>query len=423
MNYYKAFQDIFLEIDKKFFNLSEKEILLSKEVKLVANLIPRWFEVIKKGFRNHEKEAFRTLKHIFKTLKVYFSLYNKQFQSNVHKDNLVFIRNELTTIYDFNPLVFPLILLFHDIGRPFNRTWHTLESKKIVQKYSLLHKFNLNDLEKNVILTVIEQHLLIGTIFTGESSYLGGLSLWNSIKKLDSSLSDEIIELTFKSLRIFTVIDIWGYEYSTIYDHYFKYYTKISDNLVDTLKNARNINTKFQEEFLEKELTNLDIQNLQWRIACSLRVFQFINTEDYLTKDFYYSKIEEGLRKSAMNWEEFKRKLGNNNPKIQFKYALPIMMILAMEKFKRKPIDENSNIKPNLFQFWIECCEKLDNVINKRTKLKSSLFYYVFELPRTWFLKDKYIIKVRSNRLIDQIKQGKFVFNKKIYGYILHISI
>ncbi|MGM0470084.1 MAG: hypothetical protein ACQERB_14895, partial [Promethearchaeati archaeon] len=307
--------------------------------------------------------------------------------------------------------------------RPFNRTWHNIESKKIIQNNSLLAKFNLCEIEKHIILTVIEQHLLLGTIFTGESSYLGSISLWNSIKNLGINLSDADMDLIFKLLYSFTLIDIWGYEYSKIYDHYFNHYFEIRQHLAKIFKKTWDLNKEIQEGFLQKELSKLDFKNFKWRIACSLRIFQFVNTKDYLTRDFYFSKIEEGLRKSNMRWESFEENLGQNHPKIQFKYALPIMMILASETFKRKSIEKNAEIHPEIFQFWIESCKKLDKFISKNKDLISPLCYYVFNLPRTWFLDKKYIDLVRNQGFIIKIKKNDFQFNQEIFGYLLNIQI
>jgi len=422
-NIHKAFQNFFLDFDENFFNLASEKIIRSKEIKLFSHIVPKWFEIFKKGINSDQNEVFRTLKHTIRTLYVYYSIMNNQFECDIKETNIKLLKNQLEKIYNYNSQLFPLILLFHDIGRPFNRTWHNIESKKIIQNNSLLDKFNLGENEKYIILTVIEQHLLLGTIFTGESSYLGSISLWNSINNLGTNLSNADMDLIFNSLYCFTLIDIWGYEYSTIYDHYFDHYSEIRQHLANIFKKAWDLNKNIQEDFLQIELSKLDFNNLKWRIACSLRIFQFVNTKDYLTRDFYFSKIEEGLQKAKMGWEKFEKILGQNHPKIQFKYALPIMMILATEKFKRKSIEKNAETHPKIFQFWKLSCEKLNKFLSKNNELISPLCYYVFNLPRTWFSEKKYIDLVKSRQFIINIKKNDFQFNREIFGYLLNIQI
>jgi hypothetical protein len=175
--------------------------------------------------------------------------------------------------------------------------------------------------------------------------------------------------------------------------------------------------------YLNGKLSEIDRNNLKWRIACSLRIFQFINTKKNLTSQFYYSKVEEGLRNLNMKWEEFERKLGKVHPRIQFKYSLSIMMILAMETFQRTSIDNNFHISPDIFRFWIECCGKVQNNINDFKQLKSPLFYFVFDLPRTWFFEEKYLKKIKSVKFTQRIRQNEILYNNDIFGYLIHIKL
>ncbi|TXT63434.1 MAG: hypothetical protein BAJALOKI3v1_370014 [Promethearchaeota archaeon] len=420
---YVELHEIFLSLDQDFFRLSDEEVFNSKEFRLISQIYPGWGKIMKEGFNRDKAEATRTIKHIFKTVKVYFQIMKNVYKSNVHKSNLNLVKSQLTEIHQSNPLLFPLILLLHDIARPFNRTWHPLESKKIIQRFSLLQKFNLSELEKRIILVVIEQHLLIGTIFTGEASYLGGISLWNSLENLGKFLSEKVVDVIFKCLKAFTVIDIWGYDYSTIYDHYFDYYSQICRTLSETFKETYHTKRDLRMTYLNGKLSEIDRNNLKWRIACSLRIFQFINTKKNLTSQFYYSKVEEGLRNLNMKWEEFERKLGKVHPRIQFKYSLSIMMILAMETFQRTSIDNNFHISPDIFRFWIECCGKVQNNINDFKQLKSPLFYFVFDLPRTWFFEEKYLKKIKSVKFTQRIRQNEILYNNDIFGYLIHIKL
>ncbi|MBD3194838.1 MAG: hypothetical protein GF317_07280 [Candidatus Lokiarchaeota archaeon] len=420
---YDKLKEIFLSIDSSFFKLPDSEFLNSNEADLVFQMFPEYYRIIRKSFDIDEEEAIRTLKHTFKTLQVYFLILSDNFESNLTNDKFGCIREELKEIADLNPIIFPLILLLHDIGRPFNRTWHTIESKNMIYHNSLLDGFDLEELEKIIVLIVIEHHLLIGTIFTGESSYLGSISLWKSIAELEHSLSGESIDIIFQCLSVFTIIDIWGYDYSTIYDHYFDYYTNIRLNLAQIFKEVNYRKDLSGMKILEEKLAQLDHQNLKWRIACSLRIFQFIDTKPYLTKRFYFRKIEEGLEQLGMNWKQFESRLGNYCSRIQFKYTLGIMMILAMNEFKRNPIDKSFKIESNIFNFWIECSKIIYMFLKRNEQQKSPLFYYVFDLPRTWFLQDYYRERIKKPLLIEKIKKSNFDYNHEIFGYINKIKI
>ncbi|MEJ2296681.1 MAG: hypothetical protein P8Y23_18185, partial [Candidatus Lokiarchaeota archaeon] len=69
------------------------------------------------------------------------------------------------------------LLLYHDIGRPFNKEWHTFESAKMIQEDISLLTSEIPQKYIKILLGVIKNHLLIGTIFTGESSYGGAIAL------------------------------------------------------------------------------------------------------------------------------------------------------------------------------------------------------------------------------------------------------
>ena len=70
----KALKTIFLDFNVNFFNLAKEEILRSKEIQIFSQIVPKWFEIFKKGFNRDQNEAFRTLKHTIRTLYVYYSI-------------------------------------------------------------------------------------------------------------------------------------------------------------------------------------------------------------------------------------------------------------------------------------------------------------------------------------------------------------
>jgi len=64
--------------------------------------------------------------------------------------HLTFLQN-LLNLYDFHPDFFPLLLLFHDIGRPFNREWHTYESAEMIKDPSFFSDINLTETQLTIL--------------------------------------------------------------------------------------------------------------------------------------------------------------------------------------------------------------------------------------------------------------------------------
>ena len=422
-DYYQKLEKIFIGSELDIWQISEKDLINSEEIKKLSILFPKWYDLVKKGIEQNRNEAFRTLRHTFHTLYNYFSIINNQFEKNIDKKNILLLKNQLRELYEFQPLYFPLILLYHDLSRPFNRTWHTIESEKLIREHHFLDRFNLSKSIQKLILTSIKHHLLIGTIFTGESSYYGSIALYSDLIDGDKQISNHYIQILFQTLKFFTFIDIWGYYYSQIYNHYFDYYDKICVNLTEVFTTCFKFEKEgTQKNYLEKSLFRLDTQNLKWRIACSLRIFQFITVKPYLTKDFYYSKIEEGLALIGKNWEQFQKSLGENHSRIQFKYTLPLMMVLSMKEFRREPIDESITVQDDIFSFWSACSQTVRKFISKHPDSKSNLFYYVFDFPRSWFFNSEYREKIKKN-VIKILSSAKFSFDSTLSDYIVNINL
>jgi hypothetical protein len=421
--YYHKIKNIFKDLKLDIWSISEDNLFTSKKVLRLANLFPEWFNILKKGFQNDRKEALRTLKHTIHTLFVYFSIMNKTFTKDVNKGNIIKLRRLLIKLHEYNPVFFPLILLYHDLSRPFNRTWHNIKSEELINQNQLLTKYNLSKSVKQLIRLVIKHHLLIGTIFTGESSYFGSISLYSDLIDNNKKISTAQIRILFDTLKAFTFIDIWGYNYANIYDHYFHYYNEICNNLSGAFQNYFSLrNENHQKKSLNKILFQLDYQNLKWRISGSLRIFQFVSTQSYLTENFYYSKIKQGLTKIGKNWVQFRRSLGQNHPRIQLKYALPLLMILSTNNFKRGPIKESIRVQEDIFNFWTLCANKVRKTISSLPHSKNNLFYFIFDLPQHWFFDLEFRKDIKKN-ILKKILFSSFSFNECISENIITIRI
>ena len=383
--------------------------------------MPKWDRILQKGLQLDKEETYRTIRHIFRSIYVYFSIQNDQFLEELKFNFKEFLRSNLNDFYDTHPDILIYILLYHDIGRPFNKEWHTFESAKIIEKNDLFLNSEIPQKYITILTGVIRHHLLLGTIFTGESSYVGALILLKDQKLKMIWESKEDTELLLRLLLIFTIIDILGYDYSKIFDHYLHYYLEIKDNLQNGFNLIRTLKSpEKKEEALFSFFYKLDKKNLKWRIACSLRIFQFITINSELTENFYYRKIEQGLEEIGSNWQLFKERLGNTHSLIQFKYTLPLMMILASGSFSRTPIDNNFIVNKKIFQFWEVCTSKvIKNIIHKN---RVTLWNIIFQFPRNWFRDIDFLKLLRSESLFALIERARPVFDDSLSAYHLYIG-
>ena len=418
---YLNLERLFESLDLSFCDSQASNILISNEFSTFRQIIPKWDNLIQQGFKIDKEETQRTIKHIFRSLYIYFSIQNDQFEINIGSKFKNFLKLNLTSVYDIHPDLFIYILLYHDIGRPFNRVWHTFESVKIMNDSDINLKKKIPQKYINILFGVIKYHLLLGTIFTGESSYLGAIILLRDKRLQDVWESSEKTELFFQILLLFTVIDILGYEYSKIFNHYLHYYLMIKDNLVNSFNHIRTIkNPDEKERTLFNILHKLDKENLKWRIACCLRIFQFVSTKPNLTEDFYFRKIDEGLEKIGSNWQLFKRKLSKVHPLIQYKYALPLMMILASGSFFRSPIDKDFIVDSNIYRFWEVCTSK----VKKNTLYydRTNLWNIIFQFPRNWFQNLNFLNIFRAEKLFFLIDITKPTLEPSFSTYQLYIN-
>ena len=116
-------------------------------MKRLRNLLPEWSNIIYNGLKYDETETFRTIRHIFRSLWTFYAIMNGNFESNVKKENINSLQKDLEKVSRFQSDFFPLLLIYHDIGRPFNREWHTFESAKIVQQGKMFQSFNLSTIQ------------------------------------------------------------------------------------------------------------------------------------------------------------------------------------------------------------------------------------------------------------------------------------
>ena len=373
---------------------SAKNLKDSKEYQELLSIFPNLRQVFQQGQIEDDFEFRRTIQHIFRVFKVYFLIKDKMhFHKTLSQDSIGKISEKIASVNEFSELIIPLILMYHDIGRFFNKRNHPHESYLMISEQNLLDSYGLSEIEKLLISKVIQYHLLFATIYTGESTFFGIYSLVNDeeFRKLNSheGLYNRFIDL----LEVFTWIDILGYSYARLYDHYSKYYDEINFKLKHVLGSLPDKNKAL------KSALDYSQEWIEWRIAGGLRIFQFVDTQPYLTTEFYYNKLKESIMEcnldliNGIDWEMIKKQFLIHSCKIQVKYALGLLMLLAFGDFSRSRITEDRKISSNLILFWI----LLSKEIAVRSKESDDSYLwniYLLGLPN-WFK----LNKSRKNKL------------------------
>jgi hypothetical protein len=264
----------------------------------------------------------------------------------------------------------------------------------------LLEAFELSNVEKLLIRKLIHYHLLIATIYTGESTFYGIYSLFNDSEFIKLISNKYIIDRFIDLLEVFTYIDILGYFYTKIFDHYIKYYSEISSKLKNILYIWPN-----NELALEKA-KKYSQERLEWRLAGALRIFQFVETKPHLTEEFYYAKLKESIKNSnnelfsELNWNLIKDQYLTHSYKIQMRYSLALLMILAFGSFQRMGLKINTGVSHKLLLFWT----LLSKEINLRSKNNHKSLWNIFlEGMPHWSKIDKSFIEILNNDTIESL--------------------
>jgi len=402
-----------------------QQVELSELYRVIISTFPNLQEIMLAGKNKNQQEFSRTVKHIFRSIKVYFLISeNKFFHKTLSPEALLQLSRKLKIIESENSNLVPLIIIYHDIGRFIRKRDHPFQSYKLVSQKQLLEPYALSMIDELLIKKVIQYHLLIATIFTGESTFLGTLSLLND-PEIESLLSHNLYrELFIDILEMFTFIDILGYSYAQIFDHYLKYYLEINNILKIILKNWNN---KKKASTYAFEISKVW---LDWRIAGALRIFQFVGTEPYLTTTFYYNVIKSSIVITKNNlirnldWENIVKKYLFETCKVQIKYGLGFLMILAFGKFSRARLKPDTSISCHLILFWILLSKEMKRRANGNNKI---LKWNVYILGvKNWFgLSLEQISKIKEDLLQNVIENGTHEFDgeKKEYNFYIDFSL
>ena len=417
----KDLQNIFNKITLKDID-SLNDIVDSKIFLDFNSYYPNLKEVLAFGNERDPQEFNRTVKHIFRVIKVFLLIQNGNFSYPGFSNNSINqIIAKIKSISDFNIDLMPIILVYHDIGKFIRKRDHPQQSFSLISEKGLLNPYKLNKKIQILIEKVIQYHVLFATIYTGESTYYGTYSLIHDNDLVDLMSESIYLDLFIDCLEVFTYIDILGYSYSQIFDHYIKYYDEINLKLKQILSLLPNIDSA-----LDKALF-YSCSWIEWRIAGALRIFQFISTQPYLTQEFYFEKLKSSMYsipndvQTVVNWENLVRNDLRESCRIQIKYGLAFLMILAFGSFQRATFNQNVEISHNLISFWII----LTKEILKRSQEDTKAPWNVYILGiKNWFsIPSKALIKINIPFIRNLISNAKSEYNKIINEYFLNLDL
>jgi hypothetical protein len=421
----KKLQNLIDKIDLNWCDNPGKELQNTESYKTLISIFPNLQQLHQKWIKSDQFEFNRTMRHIFRCFKIYFLLKeNNLIYNSLTAGSLQKLQKKIEKFANLNEFFFPLIIMYHDIGRYIDRKTHTLQSSELIQKEAFFEDFGLSPIEKMFLRKLIEYHLLLATIYTGESTFFGILPLLNDTEfiELISHQDKRYAGLFFELLETFTYIDVLGYPYSQIYDHYLNYYEDISKKLNNIL------NLWPDHEKILALAKHYSIDWTDWRLAGALRIFQFVDTKQHLTKNFYYSVLQASIRPicekrgKIFNWNSIKDTYLSNIYKLQMHYALPLLMLLAFKEFKRASLKENQEVSPDLLLFWI----LLSAEVTRRGLHEKEVVINVYfeKLPFWSEITKEFINKLEISKLNLIIKSGNIEFdkNKKEYNFILDFS-
>jgi hypothetical protein len=411
---------LFEQIDLNWCDNPGKEIQITENYARLLAIFPNLQELNQEWINSDNFEFNRTMRHIFRCLKIYYLLKEgKLTYDSLSHECHERLRDKIQRFTAQNELLLPILLMYHDIGRFVDRAAHTYHSADLIVKRGLLDCFKLSEMEKLVLRKTIEYHLLLATIYTGESTFFGILSLLNDNEFIQilAPKNKKYISFFTDFLEIFTYIDVLGYPYSKIFDHYLTYYEAINNTLKTILRLWPN------REKIISEAKTYSLQWNDWRLAGALRIFQFINTEPHLTEEFYFTALKESIRSECedrgvnFDWDSIKSTYLSNIYKFQVKYALPLLMLLAFGEFKRAQIEKK--VSANLLKFWIS----LSTEINNRELNAECVWNIYFEKMPFWSdITQGFIEKLEIDKLKSIIKAATVKFDDKRKEYDLFLD-
>ena len=350
--------DFTQQISLGWINQYAGEIDCTREYQHLLSLFPPLSELFKQGKQEDPAEFGRTVDHTFHTIAVLNQISQQCFtESGLNQDELQPVYTLTNSMTSNSPLIMPLILWLHDIGKLRDKRHHTEKSAELVSSMELMKGWGMDQALVLLITKVIQYHLLVGTLYSGEISYLSFRIMIEDHEFIPILQDSRLRELFIDALILFTMIDIWGYPYNSqaISAAMIRNYLSIAQELRYVLGRGED------KKETNGRLISIAQQSTDWRLACYLRAFSHLGTKPYLTPEFYQEKLIQGagvfLGKSLSRnaWLVFKNDRLDKFYQIQFKYALGLLCLLSfesLENFRQGCIPE-TQVNPNLFKLLV----------------------------------------------------------------------
>jgi len=415
-----SLRKLFKKIELSWID-SVEDIDNSNEFNALISIFPNLKKIFQDAREKNRDELQRTIRHIFRSYKIFFLIISGKFyHETLSKESIIKIRDKVLNQHSKNQLIIPIILMYHDIGRYIDNKKHPYHSYHLIASLRLFDPFELSDIEKLLIEQIIKYHLLIATIYTGESTFYGIYSLLNDPEFIKLLSFENTINRFIDLLEIFTYIDILGYYYTKIFDHYIKYYDEISSKL------KRILNIWLDKESALKKAKHYSYEWLEWRLAGALRIFQFVETKPHLTKEFYYKKLKDSIKDTdnrmlnKFNWRSLKDRYLIHSYRIQMRYSLAFLMILAFGSFRRMGLKINAKISHRLILFWSLLSKE---VVSRSLNNNDSLWNVYFKgMPHWSQIDEDFIEKLNDHSIELIITSAKMDFNDVNKEYNLYLN-
>jgi len=325
------------------------------EYERFLEFFPQLLDLFRQAREREPEEFVRTIDHTFRGLAIFNRISQQAFpESGLDQSALLPIYRLAKEIEGLSPLLIPYILWLHDLGKLEDKGHHTVKGAELIGELQLLDDSPLEGEIRLLITKVVQYHLLIGTLYSGETSPLSFRVLLDDPEFFPIWQDPLLRRLFIDALLLFTLIDVWAYPHNhrgitpTMIENYFQ----LKDRLWQVLGSGQG-----QEEVIAR-LRELAQQSTDWRLACYLRSFSQIGTKPFLTQDFYQKKVMDsatlylGRKINPSEWARFKQRHLSRFPQVQFHYALGLLCLLSFREIERfrQAFDPTLQLNPLLFK-------------------------------------------------------------------------
>ena len=403
-------------ISLEWLSHNKESIQSTPELQRLIELFPPLEETFRNWTESDQGEFLRTVIHTFQAQAAFNHVCAESFPESGLGEEVIKKVNDLgVSISSFSTAVMPIILWLHDIGRCEDKEKHTEKSAEMISSLGFLNNKGLLEEEIILIRKVVQYHLLIGTLYTGESSYLSFYPLLKD-EEFKIILQDHsLISRFLDSLTLFTIIDVWGYHINDISP-------TMIDNYLDIRKEMEGIfSAKNSAEEIKKRLKKRSRRHLEWRLMGYMMAFSKMGKKPYLTRSFYMDMILNGYGKYKereqipLEWNEFKDRCLNKIDQVQFKYGLGVLIPLSYGGTGEKMhLTEDTQVNPNLFQLLVCINNRIQEEESSPQCIPEAIWNVVFKGYPFWNRKTDFHQRLNEPGQIEEIvNRGQVTFDKK----------